>query len=150
MVRPTKKERHEERKANKEKNRELAKKYPGCVFIERVSWQYSLTSRKSGKNRNVGATATVIQFPLRVAYGITAHKIQGQSILFPSRVAMDLQTVFEPAQAYVMLSRVQCIEQVFIYKKLPEEKIRTSAIALEELKRLKEISMNKNPSPKFL
>merc|ERR1711983_429678 len=99
--------------------------YQGCVFIERVSWQYSLTSRKTGKNRNVGATATVIQFPLRVAHGITAHKIQGQSILFPTKVAMDLQTVFEPAQAYVMLIRIQCPEQLIIVDKLVETKIKT-------------------------
>ena len=30
-------------KANKKKNPEFAKKYPGCVFLERVSWQYTLT-----------------------------------------------------------------------------------------------------------
>ena len=134
-------------RANQEKNRELAKMYPGCVFIERVSWQYSLTSRKTGKNRNVGATATVIQFPLRVAHGITAHKIQGQSILFPSKVAMDLQTVFEPAQAYVMLSRIQCLDQLVIVDKLVETKIKTYENAEEELRRLERMSLNRNPTP---
>ena len=52
-------------------------------------------------------------------------QIQGNTIVYPSTVLLDLSSVFEAAQAYVMLSRVQCIEQVFIYKKLPEEKIRT-------------------------
>ena len=131
-------------KSNQEKNKDFAKKYPGCVFIERVSWQYSLTSKKTGTS---GATATVIQFPLRVAHGITAHKIQGQSILFPSKVAMDLQTVFEPAQAYVMLSRIQCLEQLVIVDKLVETKIKTYEIAEEELKRLERISLNRNPTP---
>ena len=132
-------------KLNQKQNPEFAKKYPGCVFLERVSWQYSLT--KKGKNRNGGTTATVIQFPLRVAHGITAHKIQGQSILFPSTVAMDLQTVFEPAQAYVMLSRIQCLEQLIIVDKLVETKIKTYESAEEELRRLERISLNRNPTP---
>ena len=67
-------------KLNQKKNQEFAKKYPGCVFLEKVLWQYSLTKR--GKNKKRGTTATVIQFPLRVAHGITAHKIQGQSFCF--------------------------------------------------------------------
>ena len=89
----------------------------------------------------------MIQFPLRVAHGITAHKIQGQSILFPSTVAMDLQTVFEPAQAYVMLSRIQCLEQLIIVDKLVETKIKTYESAEEELRRLEKISLNRNPTP---
>ena len=132
-------------KANQKNNAEFAKKYPGCVFLERVSWQYSLTKR--GKNKNGGTTATVIQFPLRVAHGITAHKIQGQSILFPAKVAMDLQTVFEPAQAYVMLSRIQCLEQLIIVDKLVDTKIKTYESAQEELRRLERISLNRNPTP---
>ena len=132
-------------KENQKKNTEFAQKYPGCVFLERVSWQYSLAKR--GKNKNGGTTATVIQFPLRVAHGITAHKVQGQSILFPSKVAMDLQTVFEPAQAYVMLSRIQCLEQLIIVDKLVETKIKTYESAIEELRRLEKISLNRNPTP---
>ena len=55
--------------------------------------------------------------------------------------------VFEPGQAYVMLSRVQCIEQLYVVGELNEEKIRASPAALEELKRLQQISFNRNPSP---
>ena len=128
---------------NKNRYPNLSIKYPKCVFIKRTSIQYSIR-KKSG---DVGAMATVIQFPVKLAHAITAHKIQGNTIVHPSTVLLDLMSVFEPAQAYVMLSRVQCIEQVFIYKKLPEKKIRTSAIALEELQRLKNISMNENPTP---
>ena len=59
---------------------------------------------------------------------------------------MDISSCFQPAQSYVMLSRVQCIDQVLIYKKLDETKIRTSPVGLEELKRLKKISVNENPT----
>ena len=89
----------------------------------------------------------MIQFPVKPAHAITAHKIQGQTIPWPSKVVLDLNSVFEDAQAHVMLSRAQCLEQVFIVKSLDDAKIRTSKIGLAELERLKSISYNENPSP---
>ena len=126
---------------NRKKNPELAKKYPGCVFIERVSLQYF-----TGKTGS-GASATLIQFPVRLSHAVTSHKIQGQSILNPTTVSMDIDSVFEAGQAYVILSRVQSIDQVFITKKFDDKKIKVSKFALEELKRLNHISFNQNPSP---
>ena len=107
------------------------------------SFQYTI----GGKKADVGTSATVIQFPVRLAHAITAHKVQGQTFVSPATVAMDLSSVFEPGQAYVMLSRVQCIEQLYIVGELNEEKIRASPAALSELKRLKRISFNNNPTP---
>ena len=130
-------------KQNRQNHPALAAKHPDCVFIERVSNQYTL--RKKGGV--VGTTATVIQFPVKLAFAITSHKIQGQTIPSPKTVALDTESIFEDAQAYVMLSRVQQIDQVFIVEKFSESKIRTSQVALEETKRLQNISMNKNPSP---
>ena len=48
-------------KQNRQNHPGLAAKYPDCIVIERVSNQYTL--RKKGGD--VGATATVIQFPLQ-------------------------------------------------------------------------------------
>ena len=127
---------------NRKKYPKLYEQYPDCVFIERVSIQYTLR-KKSG---NVGTTATVIQFPVRLAHAITAHKIQGQSLLYPIKVAMDINSVFEAGQAYVMLSRIQCIDQLFIVDKLSPTKLKSSNAALEELRRLESISFNRNPS----
>ena len=56
---------------------------------------------------------------------------------------MDLTKVFEAAQAYVMLSRVQELEQLYILNLVPSEKIYPSSQALEELKRMNEIALNK-------
>ena len=64
----------------------------------------------------------------------------------PTTVAMSLESVFEAAQAYVMLSRVQQIDQLFIVGSLDEDMFETSEDALKELKRLESISFNKNPS----
>ena len=121
----------------------MSARYPDCVFIERVSNQYTL--RKKGGV--VGTTATVIQFPVKLAFAITSHKIQGQTVPSPMTVALDTESIFEDAQAHVMLSRVQQMDQVFIVEKFNESKIRTSKTALDENKRLEEISINKNPSP---
>merc|ERR1711954_261522 len=128
---------------NRSSNQNLLFKFPNCVVIERVNYQYSLR-KKSGEG---GATANVIQFPIKLAFAITSHKIQGQTILSPAKVVLDLNSVFEDAQAHVMLSRVQCLDQVYIRKNLDESKIRTSQIGLAELERLKRISFNENPSP---
>ena len=130
-------------KENRQKHPGLTARYPDCVFIERVANQYALR-KKSG---HVGSSALVIQFPVKPAHAITAHKIQGQTVRSPSKVVIDLNSVFEDAQAHVMLSRVQCLEQVYILNSFDESKIRTSRIGLAELERLKKISYNENPSP---
>ena len=130
-------------KQNRQSNPHLAVRYPECVFIERTSHKYSLR-KKSG---DVGTTAMVIQFPVKLAFAITSHKIQGQTIASPARVVLDLNSVFEDAQAHVMLSRVQCLDQVYILRSLDESKIRTSSIGLNELERLRSISINENPLP---
>ena len=65
------------------------------------------------KSGDIGFSATIVQFPVKVAFAVTAHKIQGASITSPSKVDLDLNSTFEPAQCYVMLSRVQQIGKFF-------------------------------------
>ena len=60
---------------------------------------------------------------------------------------MDIGSCFQPAQSYVMLSRVQCMEQVFILNKLDPSKMNINQGAFRELKRLELISINRNPTP---
>ena len=78
---------------NRQNHPGFAARYPNCVIIERVSNQYTL--RKKGGV--VGTTATVIQFPVKLAFAITAHKIQGQTIPSPMTVALDMESIFEDA-----------------------------------------------------
>ena len=132
-------------KSNRQKYPLLAEKYPECVILERFSLQYNLRDR-SGE---VGSTATVVQFPIKLAYAITVHKVQGATVPSPSKVVMDINSTFEPAMCYVMLSRVQQLEQVFIMDKFDSKKIKVFPKALAELNRLKSISFNQNPSPWF-
>ena len=104
-------------------------------------FQYSL-GRKNSKASN---TAKIVQFPVKLCFATTSHKFQGQTVVKPKKLAVDLKTVFAAAQAYVMLSRVQSIEQLFILKSLPKEKFYADGKALEELNRLDGISVNRNP-----
>ena len=115
-------------KQSRAKNSIYANKYPRCTVIEKVSFTYPLNRKASSGS----STATLIQFPVKLSYAITAHKIQGQTISKPLKVALDIASIFDDAQAHVMLSRVEEFEQIFILGKLPEEKIRASAKALKE------------------
>ena len=126
----------------REANTKLTNMYPGCTAIERVSFQYSLAKRSTAASN----TAKVVQFPLCLCFAATSHKFQGQTIEKPNIVACDLRTVFQAAQTYTILSRAQSIQQVFIIGSLPKEKIYADPSALEELSRLDNKSLNRNPS----
>ena len=138
MIRFDEKHQGEQKRESQSK---LSKLYPGCTSIERIIFQYSL----SRGSKNVSNTAKVIQFPLRLCFAATSHAFQGQTIYKPNKCVCDFRTVFEAAQGYVILSRVETIEQLFIAESLPQNKFYASPKALEELKRLEAVSINKNP-----
>ncbi len=121
----------------------LASKYPGGTPIFRKEIEYSLAR----SNSLVSSTAKFVQFPVIPAFAVTCHRFQGQTILYPSKVVVDLRKIFQAAQAYVMLSRVQSLEQLYILGSLPEKKLYVDTKALAEVKRLEEVSVNNNPSP---
>ena len=117
-------------KESRKKHPKIESKYPRGTVIEKVSFGYSIARKAvTGSSK-----ATVIQFPLKIAYAITAHKIQGQTIAKPLKVALDISSIFEDAQAHVMLSRVEEFEQIFILDELPEKNIRASRIKINKSK----------------
>ena len=130
-------------KQRQDSQAQLTSLFPGCTSIERVMFQYSLAK----KSKRVSSTAKVIQFPLSLCFAATAHRFQGQTIHKPNTLAADFRTVFEAAQSYVMLSRVETLSQLFIIDSLPENKFYASPKALAELERLEKVSVNKNPPP---
>ena len=129
-------------KYKRESSRKLQAMYPGATPIERVSFQYSLAKRTT----SVSNTAKVIQFPLCLCFSATSHKFQGQTIRKPNKCVADLSTVFQAAQTYTIMSRVENIDQLFILGSLPRSKFYADMIALEELKRLDKVSINRNPT----
>ena len=100
--------------------------------IEKLEFTYSV----SKKAYSTSSSAKALQFPLRLAWAITAHKIQGQTIPKPHMLIVDMSTVFEAAQTYVMLSRVQELQQLVIIDSVNTEKIYPSSMAIEELEKM--------------
>ena len=88
----------------------------------------------------------VIQFPLKLAFACTAHKIQGATIPKPQKAIINVTDTFSAAMVYVMLSRVCTLWQIFILNKFDEAKMYPNKKALEELARLDKISLNNNPT----
>ena len=121
---------------------EYSNTYPGLNVtpIELKETNFSLSKQTTAAS----STATAIQFPLRLAYAATAHKIQGHTIKKPNDLVVDLATWIQPAMAYVMLSRIQTLSQLFIVGSIPVTKIRPWMQALEELERMDSIALNKD------
>ena len=128
---------------NRQNNPKLAAKYPNGTVIEKVSFSYTLSKKSTAGS----SKPTLIQFPIKVAKAITAHKIQGQTIPQPLKVALDLESIFDDAQGYVMLSRVEDLSQIYILSSIKAEKLRPSAKALAELAAMNKRSINDNPIP---
>ena len=130
----------EESGAERRKWFNLAKYSNDLTPISVIERTFSLS-----KTSKIGSsTATVIQYPLRLSYAATAHKIQGHTVKKPNSLVADLVTWLQPAMAYVILSRVQSITQLFIIGSIPIEKIRPWPSALEELERMNSIALNRN------
>lgn len=72
-----------------------------------------------------------IQLPLRLAYGITTHKVQGLTL---DKVCINLGRAFEPGMAYVALSRVRTPEGLFIVR-INDKGLRPNQQALEFYRR---------------
>ena len=116
--------------------------YPGGTTIEKVNFSFSISkSTKSAVN-----TAMVIQFPVKLAFACTAHKIQGATIPKPQKVIINVTDTFSAAMIYVMLSRVCALWQIFILDKFDEAKMYPNTTALKELDRLDKLSFNTNPT----
>ena len=118
---------------------DLQRKFQGISVtpIHKIEFPYCMS-----KTRNKHESATVLQFPLKLAFAATAHKIQGQTVCQPRSLVVDLRTVREAAQAYVILSRVQSLSQLFIVDSLCPSKIYSSAVGLQELERQRSVAMN--------
>lgn len=81
-------------------------------------------------NQVIGA---VFQIPLKLAYAITVHKSQGMTL---DSAIINLKGVFEYGQAYVALSRVKEIENLFV-KNITKASFKAHPDALEFYRELK-------------
>ena len=87
------------------------------------------------------AKATVCQFPLKVAFAVTGHKIQGQTIKKGCKIVVNWSKIIPRGLVYVMLSRAESIDDAYIAGAFKPEKIQCIETALNETKRLEEKSL---------
>lgn len=73
-----------------------------------------------------------VQFPLKLAYAFTVHKMQGQTI---DLAVIDLNSCFEYGQAYTALSRVKTMNGLFL-KPFLYSKIKCHPKALDFYKKI--------------
>ena len=133
-------------RSNTARFQNITKGIAGRIVLEKIRFDYPLKKKRGGKGESM---ATVIQFPVRLAFAVTCHKMQGQTVGQPAQVALNLKKLLRDpsALAYVSLSRAKELKQIHIVDSFKEESIRCSADAKSELKRLEKISINSNPSP---
>ena len=87
-------QKNEEGIKNRRKFQRLSIKHPQSVIIEeKTSYNYPIRKKEGA----VGSSATLVQVPVKLAHAITAHKIQGQTVPKPLKVAFDIDSCFEEA-----------------------------------------------------
>lgn len=77
-------------------------------------------------------TATIKQFPLKLAYAISIHKSQGMTL---ENVVVDCNRIFEQGQTYVALSRVKKLQGLYL-KGFSLDKIKVNPEVVEFYKNL--------------
>ena len=70
------------------------------------------------KYKTVGS---ITQYPLRLGYAITSHKVQGMTL---DKALIDINDAFDTGQTYVALSRCRSMEGVFLPGLLSKEAIK--------------------------
>ena len=122
-----------------------------CVPILKISHQCSIGKLQKGHS----ARGTVIQFPLRLSSAITSHKAQGQTVKKPKTIVTDMSTIFGPNMAYVIFSRVQSKEQLYIInfeadKILASEECKQKVLELQQKEVFTDSSWFKEKSDQLL
>ena len=65
------------------------------------------------------------QFPLKLAWGVTVHKVQGMTT---NKCVFDMKGIFSPGQSYVALSRCTSLDGLYIQNYDPDKLYRNDQI----------------------
>ena len=82
------------------------------VNVSRVKWDIPTTTLTAGGELEVRSKCSIWQLPLNLAWAMTVHKSQGQTL--ESAVIDFSEPYFEASQAYVALSRLKSLNGLMI------------------------------------
>ena len=90
---------------------------------------------------NERVVAERVQYPLKLAYGITIHKSQGMTL---DKLVVDCARIFERGQSYVAMSRVRTLEGLYLKNFEPEKVLVDNRVAefYENLKEVENVEPN--------
>ncbi len=128
-------------KQTRAQNLYIIQKFPDCTPINRISFEYNV----GNSTKNHTAKAKVVQFPISLAWALTAHKCQGMTIKKPTCMVADLKHVFTAGQAYVMLGRIQDLSQLFL-SSFSSKCIKVDAKARQQARIISDKAINKQPN----
>ena len=77
-------------------------------------WQKCFDKPLGSAKKGHATTIKITQFPLKQAAAINVHKTQGLNVKAPTPLVADMDSCFEPAMPYVMLSRIQKMDQLYL------------------------------------
>ena len=86
-------------------------------------------------------TVSVLQYPITLAWGNTAHRMQGQTVKQGTKMVIHWSKRLQPSMAFVMLSRSETPDDIYITGTLDPKKIRCNKKALEQTNSLKKRSL---------
>ena len=112
----------------------LSNRFPNRSItpIEKIEREFSISGEEYTKN----AHSRAINFPLKLSWASTVHRVQGSTIKQPRKLVINTSKVFEGGMCYVMMSRVQTIDQLIIIDAVNDSKIYPSTKAIQELEKM--------------
>ena len=114
-------------------------KSKGGVPIFLTSLDFEIPGRKSFKKH--GSKCSITQFPLRLAWAFTAHKLQGVTLKRGTNLLVHGSQGIKKGMAYVMLSRCEDINNVFLDENFKLSSIKCEPESLIETQRLEKIDI---------
>jgi ATP-dependent exoDNAse (exonuclease V) alpha subunit len=107
------------------------------VEVKPVVWekiQYTYDTDKNVVEADIQATFE--QFPLRLAWAVTIHKSQGQTL--DSAILDFGRGTFADGQAYVAFSRIRTLDGIYLSRELKPSDIRVDARVVSFMKTAKD------------
>ena len=125
---------------------DIKRKYPGKIVTHIEMLEVNFSQGRDRDYASVGGLAC--NFPLRLCFAATGHKLQGVTVKDPTPLIVDMHCYLQSAAVYVMLSRVQCLNQLYVLESVLYKKVKPFPQACEEFERLarRDISISRVPT----